>query len=45
MVKAAQAPTLVYTYVVPKGGHNTGVWAAMLPKCFQWLTTKLTHAA
>lgn len=45
MVKAAQAPTLVYTYVVPKGGHNTGVWAVMLPKCFQWLTTKLTHAA
>jgi enterochelin esterase-like enzyme len=44
MVRAALPPTVVYTYVVPKGGHNTGVWAAMLPKCFQWLTTKLTHA-
>jgi dienelactone hydrolase len=44
MVKAAQSPTLVYTYVVPHGGHNTGVWTAMLPKCFQWLTTKLAHA-
>lgn len=43
MVKAARTPTLVYTYVVPRGGHNTGVWTAMLPKCFQWLTTKLTH--
>lgn len=44
MVKAARTPTLVYTYVLPKGGHNTGVWATMLPKCFGWLTTKLTHA-
>jgi enterochelin esterase-like enzyme len=44
MVKAAQSPTLVYTYVVPHGGHNTGIWSAMLPKCFQWLTTELTHA-
>ncbi|MEV5711467.1 alpha/beta fold hydrolase [Actinoallomurus sp. NPDC052274] len=45
MVQAARAPSIVYTYVVPRGGHNTGVWTAMLPKCFQWLTTKLTHAA
>ncbi|MFL6053097.1 MAG: alpha/beta hydrolase [Actinoallomurus sp.] len=45
MVQAARPPSLVYTYVVPRGGHNTGVWTAMLPKCFQWLTTKLTHAA
>jgi enterochelin esterase-like enzyme len=44
MVKAARPPTLVYTYVVPHGGHNTGVWSAMLPKCFQWLTTELTRA-
>jgi enterochelin esterase-like enzyme len=43
MVRAARPPTLVYTYVVARGGHNTGVWTAMLPKCFQWLTTKLTH--
>jgi enterochelin esterase-like enzyme len=43
MVKAATPPTLIYTYVVPRGGHNTGVWAAMLPKCFQWLTTELAH--
>jgi enterochelin esterase-like enzyme len=43
MVKVARPPTLVYTYVVPRGGHNTGVWAAMLPKCFQWLTTELAH--
>lgn len=45
MVKSARPPTLVYTYVVRRGGHNTGVWTAMLPKCFQWLTTKLTHPA
>jgi S-formylglutathione hydrolase FrmB len=44
MVKATVPPTRVYTYVVPRGGHNTGVWAAMLPKCFQWLTTELAHA-
>jgi enterochelin esterase-like enzyme len=44
MVKAATSPTLVYTYVVPHGGHNTGVWTAMLPKCFQWLTTELARA-
>jgi dienelactone hydrolase len=44
MVRAARSPTLVYTYVVPRGGHNTGVWSGMLPRCFQWLTTKLTHA-
>jgi S-formylglutathione hydrolase FrmB len=45
MVKAATSPTLVYTYVVPHGGHNTGVWSAMLPKCFQWLTTALARAS
>lgn len=45
MVRAARSPTLVYTYVVPRGGHNTGVWSAMLPRSFQWLTTKLTHAS
>ncbi|MEV0399357.1 alpha/beta hydrolase-fold protein [Actinoallomurus sp. NPDC050550] len=45
MVKAARPPSIVYTYVVPRGGHNIGVWTAMLPKCFQWLTTKLTHAS
>lgn len=45
MVRAARPPTLVYTYVVPRGGHNTGVWSAMLPRSFQWLTTKLTHAS
>lgn len=45
MVQAARPPSTVYTYVVPRGGHNTGVWTAMLPKCFQWLTTQLTHAA
>jgi S-formylglutathione hydrolase FrmB len=44
IVKAAQPPTLVYTYLVPHGGHNTGVWTAMLPKCFQWLTTELARA-
>ncbi|MCO5973714.1 alpha/beta hydrolase [Actinoallomurus soli] len=44
MVRAARPPSVVYTYVVPRGGHNTGVWTAMLPKCFQWLTTQLTHA-
>ncbi|MFB9838602.1 alpha/beta hydrolase [Actinoallomurus acaciae] len=44
MVKAVRPPTLVDTYVVPRGGHNTGVWSAMLPRCFQWLTTELTHA-
>lgn len=44
MVKAARSPTLVYTYVVPHGGHNTGVWSSMLPKCFQWLTTELARA-
>lgn len=44
MVRTARTPTLIYTYVVPRGGHNTGVWSAMLPRSFQWLTTKLTHA-
>jgi enterochelin esterase-like enzyme len=44
MIRTARPPTLTYTYLVPRGGHNTGVWSAMLPKCFQWLTTKLTHA-
>jgi S-formylglutathione hydrolase FrmB len=44
MVQATVPPTRVYTYVVPHGGHNTGVWTAMLPKCFQWLTTELTRA-
>lgn len=43
VTRVAKAPTLVYTYVVPRGGHNTGVWTAMLPKSFLWLTTKLTH--
>jgi enterochelin esterase-like enzyme len=44
MVTAAAPPTQVFTYVVPRGGHNTGVWAAMLPKCFQWLTTRLSRS-
>lgn len=44
VVKAALPPTRIYTYIVPHGGHNTGVWTAMLPKCFQWLTTELSHA-
>lgn len=44
MVKVARSPTLFYTYVVPRGGHNTGVWSAMLPKCFQWLSTRLAQA-
>ncbi|HEY0540142.1 MAG TPA: alpha/beta hydrolase-fold protein [Actinoallomurus sp.] len=44
MVKAARPPTLISTYVVPRGGHNTGVWTAMLPKCFQWLTATLARA-
>lgn len=45
MVKVVLPPTRVYTYVVPRGGHNTGVWTAMLPKCFQWLTTELSRAS
>lgn len=44
MVRSASAPTLVFTYVTAQGGHNTGVWTAMLPRCFQWLTTRLAHA-
>ncbi len=44
MVKVARSPTLVYTYVVPRGGHNTGVWSAMLPKSFEWLSTRLAQA-
>jgi enterochelin esterase-like enzyme len=41
MAAAAQPPTRLFTYIVPKGGHNTQVWSAMLPTAYQWLTRQL----
>jgi enterochelin esterase-like enzyme len=42
LLKAVKAPTEAFTYFVPKGGHNTGVWTAMLPRSYDWLSKELT---
>jgi enterochelin esterase-like enzyme len=35
---AVRAPTRAYTFVLPHGGHNMGVWRAMVPVALDWLS-------
>jgi S-formylglutathione hydrolase FrmB len=37
----AQAPTQVFSSILPAGGHNPGVWNSMLPQALTWLSSRL----
>jgi S-formylglutathione hydrolase FrmB len=37
----AQAPTQVFSSILPTGGHNPGVWNSMLPQALEWLSSEL----
>ncbi|MGI8328906.1 alpha/beta hydrolase [Actinomadura scrupuli] len=41
MSKAARPPTQIFTYIVPRGGHNAHVWQEMLPKAYEWISERL----
>lgn len=38
---AVRRPVSVDTIILPDGGHNTGVWNAVLPQSLQWLLAHL----
>jgi pimeloyl-ACP methyl ester carboxylesterase len=42
MSRAASWPTVVDVLIAARGGHNTGVWKAVEPQAFAWLSTHLT---
>jgi pimeloyl-ACP methyl ester carboxylesterase len=41
MKNAAKAPATVSLLIAPRGGHNIGVWKAMEPQAFDWLSGRL----
>ncbi|MBS2963631.1 hypothetical protein KGA66_11270 [Actinocrinis puniceicyclus] len=41
MGAAAKAPTVVQRLIAARGGHNVGVWKALEPQAFGWLSTHL----
>jgi enterochelin esterase-like enzyme len=41
----SKGATKISLYILPRGGHNTGVWRAMLPKTLQWLSQELSGSA
>lgn len=41
----SKGATKIALYILPRGGHNTGVWRAMLPKTLQWLSQELSGSA
>ncbi|MFI6596898.1 alpha/beta hydrolase [Nonomuraea sp. NPDC050536] len=40
----AKSPTQVFSSILAAGGHNYGVWNAMLPQAVSWLTAHLSAA-
>jgi dienelactone hydrolase len=44
MSKAAKAPTVVERLIAARGGHNVGVWKAVEPAAFGWLSRHLGEA-
>lgn len=41
----SRGATKISLYILPRGGHNTGVWRSMLPKTLQWLSQELSGSA
>jgi pimeloyl-ACP methyl ester carboxylesterase len=41
MGRAAKAPTVVEKLIAARGGHNVGVWKAVEPAAFAWLSEHL----
>jgi enterochelin esterase-like enzyme len=41
----SKGATKIALYILPRGGHNTGVWKAMLPRTLQWLSRELSGNA
>jgi enterochelin esterase-like enzyme len=41
----SKGATKISLYILPRGGHNTGVWRSMLPKTLQWLSQELSASA
>ena len=44
MSRAAKAPTVVERLIAARGGHNVGVWKAVEPAAFDWLSRHLGAA-
>ncbi len=38
-----RAPMHGYSFIIPVGGHNFGVWSQELPPTLVWLTSRLGH--
>lgn len=41
-LRAARPPLQVSALVLPQGGHNFGVWSAVLPEVLRWLEARAT---
>jgi enterochelin esterase-like enzyme len=44
-LRLIRPPMHAYSYIIPVGGHNFGVWSQELPPTLEWLTTRLGHPA
>jgi hypothetical protein len=41
MGAAAKPPTVIQRLIAARGGHNAGVWKALEPQVFSWLSAHL----